>query len=303
MKGFHFSLLEFKIRYLESGEVPEKKSSALRGGLGQTLSKMFCVLPEHFADDKTTCRDCICQSRCIVQNVMYAKYKIKPDFVTDVESEGFTLNCYDRRTYVEEGDYTYFTIIFYGDTVSLFTPVLEALHNFGLIGLGKENVSFAVESVSNRKHEKIMSEGQIDNSNILVEDINQYIRERREELNMQEDFKIIFKSPCYIKFQGKVIYNFEPEAIIRAAARRIYMFQLFEGIESEELREFEIPNMISERSRNVTVKRYSNVQAQSMNLKGIVGFMELSNVTEEVLDILLAGEITKIGKNTRFGFG
>ena len=38
-------------------------------------------------------------------------------------------------------------------------------------------------------------------------------------------------------------------------------------------------------------------------LKGIVGKADLTGISEEWLDLLLAGEVVQIGKNTSFGFG
>ena len=38
-------------------------------------------------------------------------------------------------------------------------------------------------------------------------------------------------------------------------------------------------------------------------LKGIVGKADLADISEEWLELLLAGEVAHIGKNTSFGFG
>jgi len=40
-----------------------------------------------------------------------------------------------------------------------------------------------------------------------------------------------------------------------------------------------------------------------MQLKGIQGIIQTEAITGEVKDILLAGEIIHLGKNTSFGFG
>ena len=40
-----------------------------------------------------------------------------------------------------------------------------------------------------------------------------------------------------------------------------------------------------------------------MILHGIEGQMALETIDEEVLPVLLAGELVHVGKNSRFGFG
>ena len=53
----------------------------------------------------------------------------------------------------------------------------------------------------------------------------------------------------------------------------------------------------------ITVYRYSGTQDKKIALRGVKGEMKLSELPEELLRILLAGEIAHIGKNTSFGFG
>ena len=53
----------------------------------------------------------------------------------------------------------------------------------------------------------------------------------------------------------------------------------------------------------VEVPRYSNSQNSKMVLRGIEGELTIGGTSEEVLEILLAGELVHIGKNTSFGFG
>ncbi len=45
------------------------------------------------------------------------------------------------------------------------------------------------------------------------------------------------------------------------------------------------------------------MMALFLMLKGFVGKADLPDVSEEWLDLLLAGEVAQIGKNTSFGFG
>ena len=49
--------------------------------------------------------------------------------------------------------------------------------------------------------------------------------------------------------------------------------------------------------------RFFNENKSDIYLRGISGKVVLSEMSEECLDYLLAGELLNIGKNTSFGFG
>lgn len=72
----NFTKISFLIEYNSEGYIPKNKSSAIRGGLGQKLIDMFCV------NRCENCDECFCRKKCIVQNIMYSSFEIKPDFVT-----------------------------------------------------------------------------------------------------------------------------------------------------------------------------------------------------------------------------
>ena len=53
----------------------------------------------------------------------------------------------------------------------------------------------------------------------------------------------------------------------------------------------------------MTDYRYSGTQDKKVALRGVKGDMVLSDIPEDLLPVLLAGEVMHIGKNTSFGFG
>ena len=82
------------------------------------------------------------------------------------------------------------------------------------------------------------------------------------------------------------------------------MLDCFEGIESDIIQQkTKLPTAIKEEHHGVSVKRYSNHRDTSMTLQGIEGIMQLDGIPDDLLDVLLAGELMHIGKNTSFGFG
>lgn len=296
---FHYTKLSFCLRFLKEGTVPRYKASALRGGMGQVLLQQYCIW------NPKRCEECICHDSCLVQRIMYAPFHIKPKFVTQRESAGFNLSCISYITNVSAGDIMWFDMILYGDVIAYFNPILQAFYMLGMQGLGSELVPFEICAVRNALGQDILEDGNVYIRRLGMMSIQSYIQRRRREIAVTDRDNIIiqFHTPCTVKQDGKFIQTFSPKAICQAIARRIYMYQLFEGWDAEPIWFDAYPEMVSQKSHTVLVPRYSERTGEKMKLWGIEGEMRLRNVSKEVLDILLAGEMTRLGKNTKFGFG
>lgn len=300
--SFHFSMMKFFLSFQKSGSLPQYKTSALRGGMGQMLLRVFCVCPERQDGE---CQTCLCRERCIVQNIMYSPFRIKPEYVTDRESAGFTLFCGDERNSVKKGDVISFEMILFGDMCSYFYPILQAFHMLGMEGLGHDRIPFTIERVENRREEAIVDGVDIHTDRILLEDSFSYVEERCQEMMPGEgkrDVRIRFVAPCEIKYHGEALKKFQPEGVMAAIYRRVRMRKMFEGIEPDDI-SYEIPERFQQESENRIIKRHSGRQEDDIKLRGICGWMDLYDVDEEVIDLLLQGELTGVGKNTKFGFG
>ena len=142
-------------------------------------------------------------------------------------------------------------------------------------------------------------------SEYRVSTVADYIEYRRKQISRTPlTGEIRFKTPVSIKFRGEDLNSFDIEPVYEAARRRVFMLDCFEGIESNamEIRPA-YPTVINEHHHKVSVRRYSNHTNSSMRLEGIEGSLMLEEIPENILDILLAGELMHIGKNTSFEFG
>ena len=77
----------------------------------------------------------------------------------------------------------------------------------------------------------------------------------------------------------------------------------YEGIENKDNIESGNTIITSSQLRWSENKRYSSRQKESMKLGGVEGNVFLNIENEEFLDLLIAGELVHIGKNTSFGLG
>ena len=299
MYNIRFSKLHFYLEMVEDCVLPPYKVSALRGGIGQMLLQQNCVIPAKHKE----CSSCSFVNSCIVQNIMYAPFKIKPEFQVNHESMGYIIDCTDLRREYKEGEQLKIVITLFGDTISQFMPVVYAITSLGMCGLGKEHALFRVARIENRYHHPILNEGSIDMSVMLIETLKDYVDQRMEK--SEPDCTVQFISPCMLKHAGEEQKSFFPEAVIASLTRRLYMYNMFEGIGMDKPKydRERLPQLISETSIEKMIPRYSTTVNKKMILKGIQGSMTIGQCDDDMLALLYAGEIIHVGKNVHFGFG
>ena len=299
--SFHYNKLIVSLVFDREGSVPEHKTSALRGGIGQALIRMHCV---NSGINEADCDGCFYHDRCIVQSILYAPFKNRPQYVTRRESGGLCLYCDDRRLQVMPGDVIDLEITFFGNMACYFPLILQAIDRMGRAGLGKNHIPFSINGISDENGTKIEWKELSNSREIRINDSGEYVNKRKKELGLAlGDVKLLFYSPVAIKYQGEFIRRFSPEAVISAAKRRIEMAKMFEGLDIDLDMEVTYPETFDQKSHFEHIDRYSERNGGKVRLNGIAGEMVLHGIDEPTLDILLAGEITFIGKNTKFGFG
>lgn len=290
--------LHFTLQMAEDTVMPRYKASAIRGGMGEMLLRANCIRDR-------ICDSCDFESECIVRRTMYSKMEIQPKFMSSGDSVGYVTECEDYREEFSEGDGLKFNLIIFGKTIVYFSQYLNALYSLGMDGIGKEHSRFRIVSVRNTMNKELLNGNDINMSEYKVGTIGDYIAYRRRQAEKEPlSGEIRFRTPLTVKYRGEDIKEFDIESVYEAAKRRIYMLDCFEGIESEVMaQKADLPEVITEEHHRVSVRRYSNHQESAMLLQGIQGGMTLENIPDEMLDVLFAGELMHIGKNTSFGFG
>lgn len=289
--------LYFTLVILEDTILPVNKVSALRGGMGEMLLRMNCVRDRN-------CENCDFESECMVRRMMYSKYEVKPDFVTTGESIGYVLECEDEQELFYAGDELEFQLILFGRTIVYFSQFLQAFSMLGACGLGKHGSRFRIAFVRNTTKEVLFDGEQIDMARYRIRMVRDYVKYRLTHHQGEWKGELIFQTPLTLKYHGEFLQEFDIEPIIQAVRRRVYMLNCFEGKEEGWLQQVtEYPTIVSQQHYLSKVDRYSSRQDSHMSLKGIRGKIQLEGMCEDVLQILLAGELIHIGKNTSFGFG
>lgn len=295
----HYIKLHFTLEMEEDVILPENKGSALRGGIGEMLLRANCI-------QNRECEKCHFSSECIIQHTLYSKFEKKPSFVTTGESIGYVIECEDYRKKFTAGDTLKFQLLLLGKTVVYFNLFLQAIHTLGMNGLGTNAGHFHILHIANNSGEHILDNVNIYMEKYRVEKIKDYVQNRLEIWNKDVmPSKIVFETPLTLKYNGKFLNEFNMDSIIRSVKRRIYMLDCFEGVEGDLAydQNYLVPQIIWQRADRIKVRRFSSRKQSAMYLNGIRGELEIGQLEHDTLELLLAGELVHIGKNTSFGFG
>ncbi|MCM1540815.1 MAG: CRISPR system precrRNA processing endoribonuclease RAMP protein Cas6 [Blautia sp.] len=314
-KKIRYTRLTFVIEFEEETELVREKVSAIRGGIGEMLLRANCIANRQ-------CESCGFRDECIVQRTMYSRFEKLPESVHAGDSVGYTLCCTDRRKEFAAGDRLEFTLTLFGRTIVYFSQYLNAVYALGQNGLGSHGSRFRVLSVRNLYGQPVLEGRNVYMERYRWETLGEYVAHRRTKLlqaceqtepGNREPFagSLVFETPLCLKYQGQFQQSFTGEALSAGVLRRLWILSCFENVIGEEgggYRLFQPPEqpaltVASGWARQKEISRYSSRHGQNIMLKGIVGKAELTDISEKWLDLLLAGEVTQIGKNTSFGFG
>lgn len=293
MFQIRFTKLNIEMEVMQNGLLPKDKASGIRGVIGQALQENTCVWNQQ-------CEACKFQKTCIFYNVFHSQFQIQPYFTFSNDSVGYIISCLDNREYYHAGEYLRFSITLFGNTIPYFSPLLHALSVIEIKGLGKHHIPLRLSCIKNRNGKPILTEKTVNMEEFQIETLSEYIQERKQS----EVHTIWLQSPCAIQVNHSICLSPTVEQIVKNLFRRLYMLNCYEGNYVEPYCPIEIEtNILSQDLQIRKITRYSNHQKQSMQLKGIQGIIQTEPIKGKAKDILLAGEIIHIGKNTSFGFG
>lgn len=298
-----FIKLRFTVAFLQDSRLPEDKVSSIRDGMEEMLLRMNCI-----RDRK--CGFCDFESECIVQRAIYSEFEKIPELVMMGGSIGYVLECEDSRGDFSAGERLSFFLILFGRTIAYLGQFVQALQEMGMQnGIGKSHAGFRITDIQNTEGQSVLEKDILDMRKCIVHVLYDYILFRNMWYGMPgKGNRIVFKSPLVLKYRNESLQEFRLNAIVNAVLHRIYMLDCFEGIESDlyekyKYRDIIAPEFLQQEHYPVHVCRYSDKKNEKIILNGIKGQALLPELTEDVRQILVVGELIHIGKNTSLGFG
>ncbi len=255
------------------------------------------------------CGACDFEPECIVQRTLYSKFEKTPEFVTTDSSIGYILECENYKEYFKQGETLDFSLVLFGKTIVNFHQFVQAFHAMGeQAGIGKYQARFGIIKIRNMEGQPILQDGLMNMDKFVIHSLYDYIMFRKYKMAaVKMENKIVFHTPLTLKSNNEYLQEFQMEAVINAVKRRIYMLDCYEGIEDDSIytgnESIIVPEILHQECHFMSVSRYSTRKNQKMILRGIKGYILLSEIPPDLMELLLAGELVHIGKNTSFGFG
>ena len=246
--------------------------SQIRGAFGYSLKKVTCINPI------SDCEDCFAVSNCLYHQFYEEKntyHKYRLDFE-------LAKNYYDFNIYIF-------------DEVCEKTPYIVSALYMMLTqnGLGKDRVKYSsFDMLINDK--SCMQNGKI----VLPKNyIKKFVIER-----ISTNVKLKLITPLRIKKDNRFLRNDEIE--LNSLINSIYQRQM--KILGRDYKKFPYEITGEVINKNLHFKdltRISNRQKTTMNMGGVIGEIELKNLSKECFQVLKLGELLGVGKQTVFGLG
>lgn len=295
-----FTKVMFVVRFTEDTELVANKASALRGGMGEMLLNANCVI------NGRKCESCGFASECLIQRMLYSRLENRPAFMHTGDSVGYMVYCDNKERNFRAGDQMEFSLTLFGSNIIYFTQYLNAFYALGQHGLGTGKSHFRIMEVKNMYGQDILDGNNIYMARYKWQTLREYVDYRMEKMQSgRGSYLLKFCSMTDIKFQGKFVEAFTEEILKASILRRLYILSCFENLPVDGPYEVQsdFPEILAEKTKYEETYRHSNRKNQTMKLHGITGNVWIEPPTEEWLRLLLAAEVTHIGKCTSFGLG
>jgi len=247
--------------------------SQIRGVFGYALKKIVCINPSF------KCEECFAKENCLY----YEFYEEKNRF------HKYRLDFELGKSYYD------FDFILFDSACEKLPYIISAFYKlFNEFGLGKDRKKIQnFDIFVNGKNIKD------NNSNIKIP--KDYIKEFKTN-SFSSKVLLKFITPLRIKKKNRFIKDdsIELKDILDSIFKRNLQLQ------DKEFKKFpfEIKGKITKKDlRLKKLTRFSNRQQTKMNLDGIVGEVEIDNLSKEEYNLLKLGELIGVGKQVVFGLG
>lgn len=298
----------FKIEAVEDIYLPYFKGSTFRGVFGNTFKKIVCALKSQI------CNDCLLKYTCVYAYIFetpppldksllnFSNYRTIPHpFVIEPPL--------DKKRYFKYGEELVFSLILIGKARNYLPYFIYTFSECGKAGIGKGRGRFTLKEVYT-ENKKIFDN---DGKNIIPPDGEIFeIKENieTENQNPQEEITIEIQTPLRIKSKNALVIKLEFHTLIKYLILRMTLLQFFhcdgEQPNWDHKKIIEIAKEVKTIEDNTQWwdwERYSARQQTKIKLGGIIGRIKYSGNIAPFKNLLIAGEIFHLGKNTSFGLG
>jgi len=289
-------------RWASDGRLPGYTGSTFRGTFGHVLKRSVCVRDGD-------CPACHLRFDCAYSVAFETPPPPDRQWLTRYPStpHPFVFRFPDGG-HVRAGDVFTVDLTLLGEGIGLLPYFIHAIHLQGERGLGRDGVRFSVGEIRTAGGTVVKRDGE---QAVTVPDPEGELPELPlcPPSGTRRDVALRLITPCKLVAGGKTCGRFHLSALVGSLLRRYSMLQAFHGDGQPELdfrawkESAAAARDVTDRTRPVRVRRYSNRQGRAMEFHGLLGSVSIGECPEALARLLAVGEIVHAGKATAFGFG
>lgn len=301
------------LRLLEDTTLPAYKGAMLRGGFGYAIQRIACPPPCHGAADSCPVRD-----RCTYHRIFEPMHPSHTAALHDLRDapRAFVLRSPPgAQTSYQAGETLEFGLMLVGNAIDELPHFILGFEQFGRIGLGRHHAPARLERVEVLQPWQptgtlVYADGQARNADAPLPTLTtQAVIARAEQ--MPSDLTLELHTPLRIKTHGTMLRRFELAPLVQSICWRLNALALFYGEQTEPIsyrtvvEQAQRAHVAAARVRWDDWQRTSTrgPEPQTMPMGGLVGSVELRDVSSAVRAALLLGSLVGVGKGATFGLG
>jgi hypothetical protein len=299
----------FRLKVVDSLNVPEYKGAMIRGAFGYAFKKVTCITRMN------ECEPCMLKETCSYFKIfetempdnnipyLHGVRKMPHPFVLHPPEDS-------RREYEKNGEMDVGVTLF-GKGISYFPFFVYTFIKMGEYGLGKGRGHFELKEVFSLGHSGRKTRI-YDSKTAKIKTVYKPINLKKLISGYPESparVTLSFTTPFRYQTENKVVWNpklLDINRVLRNIEKRICsLAALYGDAQIPEMGKPEYGELaISE--NGLTYKdweRYSTRQKKRHSLGGFSGKLTLTGDLSKVMPLLVTGSVVNIGKNTLFGLG
>ena len=250
--------------------------ATIRGAMGYALKKKLCLFKNR------ECTKCLVRETCgystFFEPAPPQNSALQHSMQQAARSWMFNATQFSDRVQLE--------ISLIGNAQNFLESILTTIDEIGNIGLGKKQIQYKICAVQPSVNYNL------------------------SELSQQNASKatLSFVTPITLRSQGKFMREWDNHLFFATLLRRITNLSVIHKISVQDfnakaLLKF-VDNIKTEAFLSTIAQdRTSTHQNRTIDYHGLIGDIQFSGLTPKLNQILQAGELLSVGKNTVFGYG
>ncbi len=290
----NLTTIHFKLKAIDSLDLPYYKGSTFRGAFGHALKQSVCVMRN------TECAVCALKAQCAYVYL----FETRNDRGEAVAHPYIIEPPSNMKSRLLPGETFELRMVLIGRAIEYVPYVIHSLKQMGKRGVGRRQGRFSLEEaglVAGGQRQQVYDAltDKIQKGHVLL-NLN------RLPLIETETVTLDFLTVTGLKHQGRLVAVPDFETIVRAIFRRVKALNVYHGQagEAPEFPDFDGSVQTEEnRLKKDWWQRYSSRQHTKIKFDGFVGRIRFAGNITPYTRLLQMGRLLHLGRGTVYGMG